>query len=220
MRFPAVDVAAWQKSARAALIKLIGLGQMRDELAGFEVRFRRATQHGGRVFTRRLCTIEPSGDPGAILLPHPGRGEGMAPLYRAPWSRQTRAASPGRSGTKSTAKSWRGRVTSPSRRLDAGSWRLPPPPVVCKSARARPQGRHGQPPVPSPTRPLFVVRRTPTAERVWDMQRILDWAVKQPEVDPKKIVMTGNSGGGVLTAYTAAIDTRVTVAIPAVRSLP
>ena len=26
---PAVDVAAWQKSARAALIKLIGLGQIR-----------------------------------------------------------------------------------------------------------------------------------------------------------------------------------------------
>jgi hypothetical protein len=56
--------------------------------------------------------------------------------------------------------------------------------------------------------------RTPTAERVWDMQRLLDWAQKHPLVDPAQIVMTGNSGGGVLTAYTAAIDPRIRVAIP------
>jgi acetyl esterase/lipase len=46
------------------------------------------------------------------------------------------------------------------------------------------------------------------------MQRLLDWAQKQPHVDSKRIVMTGNSGGGVLTAYTAAIDPRIAVAIP------
>ena len=52
------------------------------------------------------------------------------------------------------------------------------------------------------------------AERVWDMQRLLDWAEKHPLIDRTRIVMTGNSGGGVLTAYTAAIDTRIRVAIP------
>ena len=77
-----------------------------------------------------------------------------------------------------------------------------------------PKGRHGNRPCRAQLVHCLLSGRTPTAERVWDMQRILDWAVKQPEVDPKKIIMTGNSGGGVLTAYTAAIDTRVTVAIP------
>jgi len=43
------------------------------------------------------------------------------------------------------------------------------------------------------------------------MQRLLDWAEKHPLIDPKRIVMTGNSGGEVLTAYTAAIDTRIKV---------
>ena len=54
---PAVDVAAWQKSARAALIKLIGLEQIRDELAGFEIT---VTQGEDRTvdgeITRRLYT--------------------------------------------------------------------------------------------------------------------------------------------------------------------
>ena len=60
----------------------------------------------------------------------------------------------------------------------------------------------------------LVAGRTPLGERLWDMQRLLDWACKLPQVDSQKILMTGNSGGGVLTAYTAAIDTRITVAIP------
>ena len=46
------------------------------------------------------------------------------------------------------------------------------------------------------------------------MQHLLDWAEKHPLVDRNRIVMTGNSGGGVLTAYTAAIDTRIRVALP------
>ena len=46
------------------------------------------------------------------------------------------------------------------------------------------------------------------------MQCLLDWAVLHPLVDKDRIVMSGNSGGGVLTAYTAAIDKRIGVAIP------
>ena len=46
------------------------------------------------------------------------------------------------------------------------------------------------------------------------MQRIIDWVWNHPHVDQKKIIMTGNSGGGVLTAYTAAIDNRISIAVP------
>ncbi len=35
-----------------------------------------------------------------------------------------------------------------------------------------------------------------------------------PGIDPKKIVVLGNSGGGVLTVYVAALDERVAVAVP------
>jgi hypothetical protein len=77
-----------------------------------------------------------------------------------------------------------------------------------------PKGRHGKRPCRAQLIHCLLAGRTPIAERVWDMQRLLDWAEKHPLVDRNRIVMTGNSGGGVLTAYTAAIDIRIRVAIP------
>ena len=77
-----------------------------------------------------------------------------------------------------------------------------------------PKGRHGKCPCRAQLLHCLVAGRTPLGERIWDMQRLLDWVCKLPQVDPQRILMTGNSGGGVLTAYTAAIDKRVTVAIP------
>ncbi len=56
--------------------------------------------------------------------------------------------------------------------------------------------------------------RTAIGERVWDMQRIIDWAVKLPKADSKRILMMGNSGGGFVTMYSAALDPRITVAVP------
>ena len=51
-------------------------------------------------------------------------------------------------------------------------------------------------------------------ERAWDIQRLLDWALKRCDVNPSRVTITGNSGGGVLTVHTAAIDDRITVAVP------
>ena len=34
------------------------------------------------------------------------------------------------------------------------------------------------------------------------------------EIDQEKIIMTGNSGGGVLTAYTSALDERIKISLP------
>jgi len=218
---PAVDVAAWQKSARAALIKLIGLEQIRDELAGFEIT---VTQGEDRTvdgeITRRLYTIET--EPG-IRVPFyyltPVGGKGRAPLFIAPHghdkiglhsysgafrNEKHREEILAREGHIAEQAARRGFVAiAPATRGLANEVLVPDP-----------KGRHGNRPCRAQLVHCLLSGRTPTAERVWDMQRILDWAVKQPEVDPKKIVMTGNSGGGVLTAYTAAIDTRVTVAIP------
>lgn len=56
--------------------------------------------------------------------------------------------------------------------------------------------------------------RTAIGERVWDLQRIIDWAVALPEVDSQHILMMGNSGGGMATLYTAACDERIAVAVP------
>ena len=50
--------------------------------------------------------------------------------------------------------------------------------------------------------------------RVWDGIRALDYLLSRPEVDPRRVGLTGNSGGGTLTALLLANDDRFTVAAP------
>jgi len=50
--------------------------------------------------------------------------------------------------------------------------------------------------------------------RIWDGIRSLDYLASRPEVDPKRLGCTGNSGGGTLTAYLMALDDRIVAAAP------
>ncbi len=50
---------------------------------------------------------------------------------------------------------------------------------------------------------------------IWDAKRALDYLVSRPEVDPERVGAAGCSGGGCLTTYIAALDTRVKAAAPA-----
>jgi len=218
---PTADLAKWQASARSALVKLIGLEQMREELAGFEPKvIRQEAEKVDGGFTRQLCSIET--EPG-IRVPFyylvPANVKGRRPLFIAPHGHDTlglhsysgaykngkhREEILAREGNIAEQSARRGFVAiAPATRGLANELLVPDP-----------KGRHGKRPCRAQLIHCLLGGRTPTAERVWDMQRILDWAEKQPEVDPQRIVMTGNSGGGVLTAHTAAIDPRVTVAIP------
>jgi cephalosporin-C deacetylase-like acetyl esterase len=47
---------------------------------------------------------------------------------------------------------------------------------------------------------------------IWDGLRALDYLLSRKEVDPRRIGLTGNSGGGTHTAYIAALDDRIQVA--------
>jgi cephalosporin-C deacetylase-like acetyl esterase len=49
---------------------------------------------------------------------------------------------------------------------------------------------------------------------IWDALRSIDYLLSRPEVDPNRIGITGNSGGGTLSAYIGAVDERVHVAAP------
>jgi cephalosporin-C deacetylase-like acetyl esterase len=49
---------------------------------------------------------------------------------------------------------------------------------------------------------------------IWDGMRALDYLLSRKEVDPERVVCTGNSGGGTHTAYLSALDDRIKVAAP------
>lgn len=56
--------------------------------------------------------------------------------------------------------------------------------------------------------------RTLVGERVWDVMRLLDYALTRPEVDGERVIITGNSGGGTVSLFAAAVDPRITLAAP------
>src|SRR5262249_31185175 len=60
--------------------------------------------------------------------------------------------------------------------------------------------------------PLYLLGTSLARFRIADGIRALDYLTKRPEVDPSRIGCVGNSGGGTLTAYIAALDRRVTAA--------
>lgn len=58
---------------------------------------------------------------------------------------------------------------------------------------------------------ILLGRNTATFE-VHDALRALDYVVSRPEVDPRRVGCTGNSGGGTQTTYLTVLDERIRVA--------
>ncbi|MBI2949324.1 MAG: acetylxylan esterase [Verrucomicrobia bacterium] len=55
---------------------------------------------------------------------------------------------------------------------------------------------------------------TPAGTEVWNAIRALDYLETRREVDMSRVGVTGISGGGAMTWYTAAVDERVAAAVP------
>ncbi len=60
----------------------------------------------------------------------------------------------------------------------------------------------------------ILVGRCTASYRIWDGFRSMDYLAGRPEVDPKRLGCTGNSGGGTMTAYLMALDERIQAAAP------
>lgn len=60
----------------------------------------------------------------------------------------------------------------------------------------------------------FLVGEFFGAWRAWDGIRALDYLLSRPEVDPRHVGITGNSGGGTMTTWLAGVDERWTMAAP------
>ncbi|MFH1922778.1 MAG: prolyl oligopeptidase family serine peptidase [Planctomycetota bacterium] len=61
----------------------------------------------------------------------------------------------------------------------------------------------------------FLVGEFLGAWRAWDGIRALDYLLTREEVDPKRVGVTGNSGGGTMTTWLSGVEQRWTMAAPA-----
>lgn len=61
----------------------------------------------------------------------------------------------------------------------------------------------------------FLVGEFLGAWRAWDGVRALDYLLTRPEVDPKQVGVTGNSGGGTMSTWLAGVEQRWCMAAPA-----
>lgn len=211
-------VAQWQSVARPALRRLMGLDDMALLLRDHEPTVKLEDPEDMEGYTRQLGHIETEPDvhlPFWLLKPE---GDGPAPLAIMPHGHEAR-------GHDTYAGVYRDedhRRRTQERQAD----------VAVQAARrgfiAIAPNTRGFEPTYTPDlhnrhsnvhcRCHFIhcilAGRTTTGERVWDMARLVDWALTLPEVDSRHILMMGNSGGGMVTTYAAACDPRITIAIP------
>jgi len=215
---------AWQREARTALQEMLGM----DEIAAsardhrISVNLEETTEFD--EYTRLRCTIETEPNvhiPFWLLKPH---GEGPFPLGVFPYGHDSR----GHNTTAGVYTDAEHEQKSLAEDRDVAVQAVKQgfvaiaPAVRGLSTSGVPDihGRHGNRDCRSHVMHCLIAGRTATGERVWDMQRILDWAVTLPEVDPDRILMMGNSGGGMVTLFTAACDERIKVAVPSCSFAP
>jgi len=208
----------WQKHARPVLHKLIGLDKISEQVGDHDLKVELMQIDDLGEYTRQLGRIETEphvqikfwllkpkhGGPFPLaIFPHGHDSRGYdtsAGVYHDQAHRDS-SLSGDRDVAVQAVKRGFLAIAPATRGLADGG--LPDP-----------KGRHGDRGCRAQLMHCLLAGRTAIGERVWDMQRIIDWAPTLPDIDTTNVLMMGNSGGGVTTLYTAACGERVTIAVP------
>lgn len=210
-------LGSWQNEFRPRLREALGLPNMERDLAGYEPRAERTerTDMGDYVRERWYLWTEPDMPlPFWLLLPK-GRKERL-PLAITPHGHNHPDIYVGIAHSDEERKG----IAEGERDIAVQAVRegyLTMAPTTrgfgeTRTAKDREEGKgnscrirlmHG-----------LLVGRSAIGERVWDISRLLDWALARDDVDGSRVAITGNSGGGTVSLFSSACEERITVAVP------
>ncbi len=211
------QVQQWQNQFRPKLEQLLGLGQMEQDLAGHHPHAECLGSETLDGYSREQwqLQVEPtlalpfyllrphqiSGPRPLILIPH---GHNPPHIYVGLYNNddERRHIIDGDRDIAVQAVKQGYLVIAPTTR-GFGATRTAADLENDKLSSCRIQLMHG-----------LLLGRTPVGERVWDMSRLLDWALTDLDIDAQRIAITGNSGGGTVSLFAAACDTRISLAMP------
>ncbi|MBN2309106.1 MAG: acetylxylan esterase [Candidatus Hydrogenedentes bacterium] len=212
------EFTQWLAAARPRLRELVGLGRIEASLGGFQpsVSLGDAEDLGAYTRSRGMLHTEPGFDvPFWYLEPN---GPGPHPLALFPHGHY---ADHGLDKAVGIAQDEADRIRIAEQDRDVavqaverGFAAIAPatrgfPPACIPDVTERHGGRNCR----SHLLHALLAGRTVIGERVWDLERLIDWAAARPGIDASTILVMGNSGGGVATLYAAACDERVSVAV-------
>ncbi|WP_423126709.1 alpha/beta hydrolase family protein [Gaoshiqia sp. Z1-71] len=215
----AADFEKWQKAFRPELKKLLGLNVLETQLAVYEPKAEMLSSEdlGFAIRERWQIWTEPT-VPLTFILLRPKKVEGTRGVVIAPHghSKNTELYAGLYNSEEERVSGEEGERNVAVQAVQEGYFAIAPTTRGFGETRS-PEDKEND--ARSSCRTLLLhdilVGRTPIGDRVWDVSKLIDWAFVNLPVDQQKVVVTGNSGGGTVSLFAAACDTRITVAVPA-----
>ena len=211
------DFVRWQRAFRPRLCQALGIDVIETALAGYQPKARRLKRQdlGDHVREEWVLQTEPTVRLPFYLL-RPKGVRGPLPLVLTPHGHNHPHIYAGIARTKDEENSIRdGERDIAVQAVREGYLAIAPTTRGFGETRTAADLKEEK---LSSCRTMLVhgllVGRTPVGERVWDMSRLIDWALAEQDADPRRIAITGNSGGGTVSLFAAACEVRITVAVP------
>lgn len=209
----------WQKSFLPQLKQNLGLTLMEQQLRSFKpyAQKRETQQKDGYVLERWVLWTEPTAPLPFVLL-KPQNKTGKLPLVLTPHGhgKNTEAYAGVYSSEEDRKFNEDGQRDVAVQAVKQGYLAIAPTVRAFGETRSAEDLKKNS--ISSCDTQLMqdlLVGRTPIGERVWDISRLIDWALKTLPVQEQNIIVTGNSGGGTVSLFAAACEPRISIAIPA-----
>lgn len=212
------DFTAWQKAFRPKLMEKLGIAKIARQLQDFKPKAEKVDSEdiGYAVRERWVIWTEPSVPlPFIILFPKEKRERYTLVIFPHGHGKNTEAYAGVYHSEEEEREELEGEYDISVQAVKRGCIAIAPTTRGFGKTRT-PEDIEND--ALSSCRTLFVhdmlVGRTPIGDRVWDVMKLIDWSLEKLPVDASRIVVYGNSGGGTVTLFAGACDTRIAASIP------